>query len=52
MGIEAGELIHIFVVLMQADASARALVDVETIHPTLSEGVQSLVMTLPRYALS
>lgn len=52
VGVEAGELIHIFVTLMQAGASARAIVDAEAIHPTLAEGVQSLVMELPRYALS
>lgn len=52
VGLEAGELIHIFVTLMQAGASARAIVDAEAIHPTLAEGVQSLVMALPRYSLS
>ena len=52
VGVEAGELIHIFVTLMQAGASARAIVDAQAIHPTLAEGVQSLVMALPRYALS
>jgi pyruvate/2-oxoglutarate dehydrogenase complex dihydrolipoamide dehydrogenase (E3) component len=51
VGVEAGELIHIFVTLMQAGATARAIVDAEAIHPTLAEGVQSLVMTLPRYSL-
>ncbi len=51
VGKEAGELIHIFVGLMQAKASARALVDVQTVHPTFAEGVQSLVMKLERYAL-
>jgi pyruvate/2-oxoglutarate dehydrogenase complex dihydrolipoamide dehydrogenase (E3) component len=51
VGIEAGELIHAFVGLMQAGATARAIVDAQAIHPTLSEGVQSLVMRLPRYAL-
>jgi pyruvate/2-oxoglutarate dehydrogenase complex dihydrolipoamide dehydrogenase (E3) component len=51
VGAEAGELIHIFVVLMQARASARAIVDPEFVHPTFAEGVQSLVMRLPRYAL-
>ncbi|MFQ5599054.1 MAG: mercuric reductase [Candidatus Krumholzibacteriia bacterium] len=52
VGKEAGELIHIFVGLMQANATARALVDVQTVHPTLAEGVQSLVMRLDRYKLS
>jgi pyruvate/2-oxoglutarate dehydrogenase complex dihydrolipoamide dehydrogenase (E3) component len=52
VGAEAGELLHVFVALMSAGASPRALVDVEFVHPTFSEGVQSLVMKLPRYALS
>jgi pyruvate/2-oxoglutarate dehydrogenase complex dihydrolipoamide dehydrogenase (E3) component len=51
VGAEAGELIHVFVCLMQANASARAIVDAEFVHPTFSEGVQSLVMTLPRFSL-
>ena len=51
-GVEAGELIHEFVVLMQAGATARAIVDAEFVHPTFSEGMQSLVMRLGRYALS
>ena len=51
IGLEAGELVHVFAALMQAGASARALVDVECAHPTLAEGLQSLVMTLPRFAL-
>lgn len=51
VGAEAGELIHIFVTLMQAGASARAIVEAEFVHPTFSEGVQSLVMKLPRFAL-
>jgi pyruvate/2-oxoglutarate dehydrogenase complex dihydrolipoamide dehydrogenase (E3) component len=49
---DAGELLHIFVALMQAGASPRAIVDAEAVHPTFAEGVQSLVMRLPRYALS
>ena len=52
VGSEAGELIHIFVALMQAGAPARAIVEAEAVHPTFAEGVQSLVMKLPRYALS
>ncbi|MGZ6125336.1 MAG: dihydrolipoyl dehydrogenase family protein, partial [Myxococcales bacterium] len=51
VGAEAGELIHVFVALMQAGASARAVVDAEFVHPTFSEGVQSLVMKLPRFSL-
>jgi pyruvate/2-oxoglutarate dehydrogenase complex dihydrolipoamide dehydrogenase (E3) component len=52
VGAEAGELIHIFAALMQAGAPARAIVDMEAVHPTFAEGVQSAVMTLPRYALA
>lgn len=51
VGVDAGELIHIFVALMQAGASVRAVVDAEAVHPTFAEGVQSLVMRLPRFAL-
>ncbi|MFL5375380.1 MAG: dihydrolipoyl dehydrogenase family protein, partial [Myxococcales bacterium] len=51
-GAEVGELIHIFVALIQAGAKASALVDAECVHPTFAEGMQSLVMRLPRYALS
>lgn len=51
VGLEAGELIHIFATLMQAGGSARAIVDAQAIHPTLAEGVQSVVMRLDRFAL-
>jgi pyruvate/2-oxoglutarate dehydrogenase complex dihydrolipoamide dehydrogenase (E3) component len=51
VGAEAGELIHIFVAVMQAGASARAVVDAEFVHPTFAEGVQSLVMKLERFSL-
>lgn len=51
VGAEAGELIHIFEVLMVAGASARAIVDSEMAHPTFAEGVQTAVMSLDRYAL-
>ena len=51
VGADAGELIHIFVPLIQAGVSARPIVDAEFVHPTFAEGVQSLVMRLPRYAL-
>ena len=51
VGAEAGELIHIFVALMQAKASARAIVDAEFVHPTFAEGVQSLVMKLEKFSL-
>ncbi len=52
VGVDAGELIHVFSVLMQAGASARAIVDGEFVHPTFAEGLQTAVMKLPRYALS
>ena len=52
VGAEAGELIHVFVGLVSAGASARALVDAECVHPTFAEGLQTLVMKLQRYALS
>ena len=51
VGAEAGELIHVFVALMQAGAPARAIVDAEAVHPTFAEGVQGVVMKLPRYSL-
>jgi pyruvate/2-oxoglutarate dehydrogenase complex dihydrolipoamide dehydrogenase (E3) component len=51
VGLEAGELIHVFVALMAAGVSARTLVDAEAVHPTLAEGLQSLLMKLPRFAL-
>lgn len=52
VGADAGELIHVFSVLMQARASARAVVDGEFVHPTFAEGLQTAVMKLPRFALS
>jgi pyruvate/2-oxoglutarate dehydrogenase complex dihydrolipoamide dehydrogenase (E3) component len=52
VGSEAGELIHVFVALMAAGASARAIALAEAVHPTYAEGVQSLVMRLDRFALS
>jgi pyruvate/2-oxoglutarate dehydrogenase complex dihydrolipoamide dehydrogenase (E3) component len=52
VGAEAGELIHIFVSLMEAEAPARAIVDAQYVHPTFAEGVQSLVMRLKRFTLS
>ncbi len=52
VGAEAGELIHVFAALMQAGAPARAVVDMEAVHPSFAEGLQSLVMSLKRYALS
>ncbi len=35
--------------LIQARASARAIVDAEFVHPTFAEGVQSAVMSLDRF---
>jgi pyruvate/2-oxoglutarate dehydrogenase complex dihydrolipoamide dehydrogenase (E3) component len=52
VGAEAGELIHVFAALMQAGASARAIVEMEAVHPSFCEGVQSVVMALERFALS
>jgi pyruvate/2-oxoglutarate dehydrogenase complex dihydrolipoamide dehydrogenase (E3) component len=52
VGAEAGELIHVFAALMLAGVPARALVEMEAVHPSFAEGVQSVVMALPRYALS
>jgi pyruvate/2-oxoglutarate dehydrogenase complex dihydrolipoamide dehydrogenase (E3) component len=51
VGLEAGELIHVFVALMAAGGSARALVEAEAVHPTLAEGLQTLLMKLPRFEL-
>ncbi len=48
VGAQAGELIHCFVVLMEAKASIDAIVNAEFAHPTFSEGVQSVVMALER----
>ncbi len=52
VGYEAGELLHSFVMLMQADASARAMVDAQMVHPALAEGLQTLLMKLDRFALA
>lgn len=52
VGVDAGELIHVFSVLMQSGSSARAIVEAEFVHPTFGEGLQSALLTLPRYALS
>ena len=51
VGADAGELLHIFVPLMEARLTARSIASAEFVHPTFAEGVQSLVMRLPRYAL-
>jgi pyruvate/2-oxoglutarate dehydrogenase complex dihydrolipoamide dehydrogenase (E3) component len=52
VGAEAGELIHVFAALMQAGAPASAVVEMEVVHPSFAEGLQSVLMTLERYALS
>jgi pyruvate/2-oxoglutarate dehydrogenase complex dihydrolipoamide dehydrogenase (E3) component len=52
VGADAGELVHVFSVLMGAGASARTIVDGEFAHPTFAEGLQTALMKLPRYALS
>jgi pyruvate/2-oxoglutarate dehydrogenase complex dihydrolipoamide dehydrogenase (E3) component len=51
VGTDAGELIHIFVPLIEGRSSAQSIVDAEFVHPTFAEGVQTLVMSLERYAL-
>ena len=51
VGTEAGELIHVFIALMQAGATARAIVDAEMVHPALAEGLQSVLLRLDRYTL-
>jgi pyruvate/2-oxoglutarate dehydrogenase complex dihydrolipoamide dehydrogenase (E3) component len=50
VGAEAGELIHVFVALMQANAPARAIVDAQAVHPTFAEGLQSALLKLPRFS--
>jgi pyruvate/2-oxoglutarate dehydrogenase complex dihydrolipoamide dehydrogenase (E3) component len=50
VGAEAGELIHVFSALMQAQVPARALVDGQMVHPSFAEGLQSVLMRLPRFA--
>lgn len=50
VGAEAGEVLHVFVALMQAKASARAIVDAQFVHPTFAEGVQSVVLKLDTFA--
>ena len=52
LGAQAGELIHVFSMIMQAGATAQTIVDAEMVHPTFAEGLQTLVMRLDRYTLS
>ena len=51
VGAEAGELIHMFLALMEAKGSVRAIVDAEMVHPAFAEGLQSVLMKLDRFAL-
>jgi pyruvate/2-oxoglutarate dehydrogenase complex dihydrolipoamide dehydrogenase (E3) component len=51
VGAEAGELVHVFVPLVEAGVSVRAVVRAEFVHPTFAEGLQGLVMRLDRFAL-
>jgi len=52
VGMDAGELIHVFSTLMKSGATAQTIVDAEFVHPTFAEGLQTAVMRLPRYALT
>jgi len=49
VGYEAGELLHTFVMMMHAAAPASAMVEAQMVHPTLAEGLQSVLMSLDRY---
>ena len=49
VGSEVAELIHVVIALMEAKASARAIVDSEAVHPAFAEGIQSALMSLPRF---
>jgi len=52
VGVDAGELIHVFSTLMASGATAQTIVDAEFVHPTFAEGLQTAVMKLPRYVLA
>jgi pyruvate/2-oxoglutarate dehydrogenase complex dihydrolipoamide dehydrogenase (E3) component len=56
LGIRAESVHAAFPAIMarkdQAGATARALVEMEAVHPSLAEGVQTVMMAWPRYALS
>jgi pyruvate/2-oxoglutarate dehydrogenase complex dihydrolipoamide dehydrogenase (E3) component len=43
---EAAEMVHVFVTLMNAKSSYRAVADATFIHPTLAEATQSAVAAL------
>jgi pyruvate/2-oxoglutarate dehydrogenase complex dihydrolipoamide dehydrogenase (E3) component len=51
VGAEAGELIHVFAALMQAGETARHVVDMQVVHPAFAEGLQSVLMSIERFAL-
>jgi len=51
VGAEAGELIHVLSTIMQAQVSVRPIVDGEYVHPTFSEGLQTVIMRLKRFSL-
>ncbi len=50
VGAEAGELIHVYAAVMLARASARTIVDGQMVHPTFCEGIQSVLMRLPKFS--
>ncbi len=52
VGYEAGELMHSYLMLMQAEASARTMVDAQMVHPALAEGLQSVLTKLDRFQLA
>jgi len=52
VGYEAGELLHTLLMLMHSGASARTLVNAQIVHPTLAEGLQTLIMRLDRFSLT
>ncbi len=51
VGAEAAELVTVFQALMLAGAPVTDLVRGQMIHPAFVEGLQSAVMTLPRFSL-
>jgi pyruvate/2-oxoglutarate dehydrogenase complex dihydrolipoamide dehydrogenase (E3) component len=50
VGAEAGELIHVFLTMIEGGVPARVLVDAEMVHPAFAEGLQSVLMRLDRFA--
>lgn len=52
VGYEAGELLHSYLMLMHAGASARTMVDAQMVHPALAEGLQSALTKLDRFQLA